>query len=119
MVHPTATALHEVAASINALADTFREPILAISGAVAKILDKLEANLASLDKQPLLPPAAPPVNPDLITDAGNEVIDDAAPNLVKDNNPDLIENGNQGSPEHSLRPPRGKMLARSISRACF
>ena len=86
---------------------------------------------------------APPVTPDLITDAGNEVIDDAAPNLieddnpaliadagnevidntapnlVEDNNPDLIKNGNQGSPEHSPSPPRGKMSARSICRACF
>ena len=53
-------------------------------------------------------------NPKLIADAGNEVIDDTAPNLVEDNNPELIKNGNQGSPEHSPSPPHGKMLARSI-----
>ena len=43
-------------------------------------------------------------NPNLITDAGNVVIDGATPNLAEDDKPDLIENGGQGSPESYLSP---------------
>jgi hypothetical protein len=66
--------------------------------------------LEYLEKHPEVPQDATVTNfnrHDIPED--KEVIDGAAPNLSGDDNPDLIENGNQGSPEHSLSPPRCRM----------